>query len=124
MKGKIVRGSGFGGVLRYVLDEDKEASILGGNMLGRDAKSLAREFGPVRQLRPDCKRPVLHISLRMPSGVASRAPRANPLPVHEGKRRAGPSLRPSVRRSVGRGALTYILATPRPVLQPINGRDP
>lgn len=68
MKGKIVRGSGFGGVLRYVLDADKKAYILGGNMLGRDAKGLAREFGPVRQLRPDCKKPVLHISLRLPGG--------------------------------------------------------
>ena len=40
MKGKIVRGSGFGGLLRYILDKDKDARILGGNMLGRDAKSL------------------------------------------------------------------------------------
>jgi|APCry1669188910_1035180.scaffolds.fasta_scaffold04534_3 hypothetical protein len=68
MKGKIIRGSGFGGVLNYVLDEDKEARIVGGNMTGQDARALAREFGHVRRLRPDCGKPGLHIPLRLPEG--------------------------------------------------------
>ena len=68
MKGKIIRGSGFGGVLNYVLDEGKEARIVGGNMTGQDAKALAREFGHVRRLRRGCKKPVLHIALRLPAG--------------------------------------------------------
>jgi hypothetical protein len=68
MKGKVIRGSGFRGVLNYILDEDKAARIIGGNMLGDDAESLAKEFSHVRQIRPDCNKPVLHIPLRMPAG--------------------------------------------------------
>jgi Relaxase/Mobilisation nuclease domain len=68
MKGKIVRGAGFRGCLDYVLDPDKKAYIVGGNMAGQDPRTLAREFGHVRRLRPDCKRPVLHIALRLPAG--------------------------------------------------------
>jgi hypothetical protein len=68
MKGKVIRGQGFRGVLNYVLDDEKEARILGGNMTGQDAKALAREFSRVRQLRPGCEKPVLHIPLRLPEG--------------------------------------------------------
>ena len=68
MKGKVIRGAGFRGVLNYVLGDGKEAKIIGGNMASQDAKGLAREFGHVRRLRPDCARPVLHVPLRMPEG--------------------------------------------------------
>jgi len=68
MKGKVIRGAGFRGVLNYVLDDSKEARIIGGNMAGQDAKALAKEFAHVRQLRPDCGKPVLHIPLRLPEG--------------------------------------------------------
>ena len=68
MKGKVIRGSGFRGVLNYVLDQEKDARIIGGNLLGQDAASLSKEFSHVRQIRADCKRPVLHIPLRMPVG--------------------------------------------------------
>lgn len=68
MKGKIVRGAGFGGVLNYVLDPAKKAYVIGGNMTGQDARALAREFGHVRRLRRGCKKPVLHIALRLPAG--------------------------------------------------------
>ena len=68
MKGKVIRGSGFRGVLNYVLDETKEARIVGGNMTGQNAKALAKEFANVRQLRSDCVKPVLHIPLRLPEG--------------------------------------------------------
>ena len=68
MKGKVIRGSGFRGVLNYVIDETKQARIIGGNLIGRDAAALSKEFGRVRRIRPDCRRPVLHIPLRMPAG--------------------------------------------------------
>ena len=68
MKGKIVRGSGFRGCLNYILDSEKQAYIVGGNMVSRDAQGLAREFGHVRRIRSGCKKPVLHIALRMPGG--------------------------------------------------------
>ncbi|HCF3656519.1 relaxase/mobilization nuclease domain-containing protein [Pseudomonas aeruginosa] len=69
MKGmqKIKRGSGFRGVAAYMLN-DKNAQLLGGNMSGRTAEELGREFNVSRQLRPDIKRPVWHNSLRLPSG--------------------------------------------------------
>lgn len=68
MKGKIVRGSGFRGCLDYIIDPTKKAYIVGGNMSGRNAQDLAREFGYVRRVRTGCKKPVLHIALRMPAG--------------------------------------------------------
>src|ERR1035437_6419058 len=68
MKGKVIRGRGFRGVLNYVVDQEKDARIIGGNLLGQDAASLSKEFSHVRQIRPDCRRPVLHIPLRMPEG--------------------------------------------------------
>jgi hypothetical protein len=68
MKGKVIRGSGFRGVLNYVLDRNKQAYIVGGNLVGRDARTLAKEFAHVRRLRPGCKKPVLHIPLRLPEG--------------------------------------------------------
>jgi hypothetical protein len=68
MKGKIVRGRGFRGCLNYLLADHKGAEIIGGNMVGRDPKALAKEFANVRSLRNDCEKPVLHIALRMPDG--------------------------------------------------------
>ncbi|MFU4120606.1 relaxase/mobilization nuclease domain-containing protein [Pseudomonas aeruginosa] len=47
---------------------DKNAQLLGGNMSGRTAQELGREFNVSRQLRPDIKRPVWHNSLRLPAG--------------------------------------------------------
>lgn len=68
MKSKVIRGRGFRGLLNYLLAICKLARILGGNMTGRNTAELSREFAFVRQLRPDCTRPVLHIPLRMPDG--------------------------------------------------------
>lgn len=74
MKAKVGRGSGFRGVLDYVLDEGagatnaKDPEIVGGNMGGRTARALAQEFGAVRRLRPDISRPVWHCSLALPEG--------------------------------------------------------
>jgi hypothetical protein len=72
MKNNISRGQGFRGLLNYVLDEgakatgEKKPEIVGGNMVGSDAKSLANEFSASRKLRPDIKRPVWHCSLTLP----------------------------------------------------------
>lgn len=68
MKGKVIRGKGFRGCLNYLLAQFKQARIIGGNMCGRTARALAREFGHVRRLRPDCEKPVLHVPLRLPKG--------------------------------------------------------
>ena len=75
MKGmqRIRRGSGFGGVLRYVFgrDQDHQDSpgvLIGGNMLGADVRQLTREFSAVRALREDIGKPVWHNALRLPAG--------------------------------------------------------
>jgi len=74
MKGmqKISRGGSFAGVMSYAFDGDQdnprelEGEVLGGNMSGRDPKSLTREFGASRAVRPDVAKPVWHNSLRLP----------------------------------------------------------
>ena len=69
MIAKITRGSGFGGVVRYVLNERKglvpehQPEIIGGNMAGRTSVELVREFSAVRWLRPDVRKPVEHVSV-------------------------------------------------------------
>lgn len=74
MKGmqKISRGAGFRGVLDYAQDRDspeaERGQLIGGNMSGKDARSLALEFGLSRQLRPDIAKPVWHNALRLPAG--------------------------------------------------------
>lgn len=68
MKAKVERGSGFRGVLDYAIDEEKTATIVGGNMTGSTPRELSSEFGLSRKLRPGCTKPVLHISLALPFG--------------------------------------------------------
>ena len=74
MKGmqKISRGKGFRGALNYAQDRDSPAEergqLIGGNMSGQDAKTLAKEFGLSRALRPDIQKPVWHNALRLPMG--------------------------------------------------------
>jgi hypothetical protein len=74
MKARITRGSGFSGVLMYVLDEGPKATgqkrpeIISTNLPGSDAASLSAAFGAFRRLRPDIKKPVWHSSLRLPAG--------------------------------------------------------
>ena len=65
------RGGGFRGALEYVFgpghnDAPDRAVLLGGSMAGWDPRSLAREFGELRSLRPDCMNPVKHLSFRLP----------------------------------------------------------
>lgn len=69
MIAKITRGRGFSGAARYVLadrpglDQDRQAEIVGGNMAGRTATEVTREFEAVRRQRPDIDQPVEHIAL-------------------------------------------------------------
>lgn len=68
MKAKVMRGAGFRGALNYVLNPEKDARRVGGNMAGATPRELAREFAAVRQLRPDIAKPVWHCSLSLPPG--------------------------------------------------------
>ena len=68
MKAKVGRGDGFRGVLDYALGKEKRSEIIGGTIAGLNARQLAAEFGMVRKLRPDAKRPVWHCSLSLPPG--------------------------------------------------------
>lgn len=66
MKAKIVRGSGFRGVLDYA--HKSQSTYICGNMSGTNSKDLAREFGVARQMREDVDKPVWHCSLALPVG--------------------------------------------------------
>ena len=72
MIAKITRGSGFRGTLAYTLAPEHQPEIVGGNMAGENARDLAREFGAVRQLRPDVEKPVIHTSLSFDPGREGR----------------------------------------------------
>lgn len=66
MKAKIVRGSGFRGVLDYA--HKVQSSYIAGNMSGTNPKDLAKEFGVARQMREDVTKPVWHCALSLPDG--------------------------------------------------------
>jgi hypothetical protein len=75
MKAKIVKGSDFGGVLRYVFDVgknakgDKNPEIVGGNMLGDSPSTLGRIFSFTEKTRTrKVAKPVWHCSLSLPPG--------------------------------------------------------
>lgn len=68
MKAKVNRGNGFRGLANYILDSVKGAELLGGNMSGRNARDLAKEFAVCRKLRLNVKRPAWHVSLALPEG--------------------------------------------------------
>ncbi|MGL5922452.1 relaxase/mobilization nuclease domain-containing protein [Chroococcidiopsis sp.] len=51
--------------MSYLLDKE-QAELIGGNMLGENARELAAEFKLSRQLNPDIKQPVFHASLSLP----------------------------------------------------------
>ena len=71
MKAKVIRGKGFGGLVRYVLSKKKnqpEKAILATNLSGSTADELTQEFAISYRLRPDIKRPVWHSSLSLPEG--------------------------------------------------------
>jgi hypothetical protein len=62
MIGKQTKGRGFRHLLDY-LESREDAKLIGGNMSGRNARELAREFKLSRQLNSDADRVVYHVSL-------------------------------------------------------------
>lgn len=67
MIGKQLKGKGFRGLLNY-LEEKEEAELIGGNMIGENARELAAEFRFSRQLNYRVERPVYHASLSLQKG--------------------------------------------------------
>lgn len=71
---KISKGAGFRGLINYLIagrrgrPRELHGEQIGGNVHGAGPREIAREFGAVRELRPDVKRPVLHASLSLPVG--------------------------------------------------------
>ena len=61
---KITKGHSFGGAVRYVMQDKKEAKLLdSGGVLANDKQSIINSFRLQCQLRPDVKVMVGHISL-------------------------------------------------------------
>ncbi len=69
MINRIIKGRSFRGLLDWLASRPG-AEIVGGNMEGANPRELAREFGFVRQLRPQLGRAVLHLPLRLPAEEA------------------------------------------------------
>jgi hypothetical protein len=67
MIGKQTKGRGFRKLLDY-LESHEDAKLIGGNMSGRNARELAREFKLSRQLNSDADRVVYHVSLSAAKG--------------------------------------------------------
>ena len=59
------KGTSFRGLLNY-LEEREQSLIIGGNMVGENARELSTEFAFSRQLNPDLERAVYHSSLSLP----------------------------------------------------------
>lgn len=68
MIAKQVKGTNFRGVIAY--NEQKvmknEAIVLATNLSGRTIKEYTKEFNIIKQLRPNLKRAVYHVSLNLP----------------------------------------------------------
>lgn len=62
MIAKLIKGKGFRGALEYDLQKQK-GHILETNMAGTNPRTLAREFGSIRALRPNLGKAVCHVSL-------------------------------------------------------------
>ncbi|NMG09753.1 relaxase/mobilization nuclease domain-containing protein [Brasilonema sp. UFV-L1] len=67
MIGKQTKGRGFRGLLNY-LEASPGSQLIGGNMSGRNALELAREFKLSRQLNPEALKAVHHVSLSLAPG--------------------------------------------------------
>ena len=67
MIGKQTKGRSFRGLLNY-LEQNSKAEIIAGNMGGRNAIQLSKEFCLSRQLNPELERAVYHASLSLPPG--------------------------------------------------------
>src|SRR5579883_1695482 len=67
MIGNQTKGKSFRGLLNYLENKEK-SSLIGGNMFGRNALELAREFRLSRQLNPEAEKVVHHVSLSLAPG--------------------------------------------------------
>ncbi|WP_265277854.1 relaxase/mobilization nuclease domain-containing protein [Nostoc sp. KVJ3] len=67
MIGNQTKGKSFRGLLDY-LENKEQSSLIGGNMFGRNARELAREFRLSRQLNPEAEKVVHHVSLSLSPG--------------------------------------------------------
>ena len=72
MIGKIIKGKGFGGAVRYAMQKDLgEAQLIGTNLVAdrNDADALAAEMAEhAALLRPEVKKAVQHVSLSAAPG--------------------------------------------------------
>jgi hypothetical protein len=67
MIGNQTKGTSFRGLLEYLATRE-DSSLIGGNMFGRNARELAREFRLSRQLNPEADKVVHHVSLSLSPG--------------------------------------------------------
>jgi hypothetical protein len=63
MIANIKKGSDFGGLLRYLLQQDKKAIIIGGNVAGKTPATLEYEFMVFANLNKRVQKTVNHISI-------------------------------------------------------------
>jgi hypothetical protein len=63
MIASISQGGSFGGLFGYLLAEEKQAKIIGGNVACRSVKGLAREFKAISDLNPQVTVVAKHIAL-------------------------------------------------------------
>lgn len=96
MKCKLTTGGGMAGLLKYQNKSDSE--FISGSQ--PDQASFLRETAAIRSLRPDCKKPVLHVSL-------------SPPPQREAGRRAMGKSGRSLPRKNGVGGKFFFLRSPR-----------
>jgi hypothetical protein len=74
MKAKVIRGSGFEGVLKYVYDTGpnskglKQAEKVGGNIISNDVAGALKMLLSTQKIRPEIEKPVWHCSLSLPAG--------------------------------------------------------
>lgn len=65
MKAKVKTGGGMRGLVKYQIEKPEAEFVCGTQS---NSKDFMREVAALRALRPDCKKPVLHISLSLPPG--------------------------------------------------------
>jgi Relaxase/Mobilisation nuclease domain len=63
MIANITKGEDFGGIFRYLLKENKDAEIIGGNVGGQTPQELETEFEMFSSLNPKVQKTVTHFSL-------------------------------------------------------------
>ena len=63
MIASITQGGNFGGLFGYLLADEKQAKIIGGNVACRSATGLTREFKAISDLNPQVTVVAKHIAL-------------------------------------------------------------